>query len=76
MAVTGAYRGRPVHAAYAAGDQPQGLAWEALVAPRTAARVAYGPESTLEAQRLTCTPPVVPLAGPSIGDASFPVVCP
>jgi hypothetical protein len=76
VTVTGRYRGRRVRAVYDAGDRPQGLAWEALVAPRAAARVAYGPESTIEAQRLTCSPPVVPLAGPSIGDASFPVVCP
>ena len=76
VAVTGTYRGRPIHAGYNAGDQPQGRAWEALVAPRAAARVAFGPESTIEAQRLTCRQTVAPLAGPSIGDTSFPVVCP
>jgi hypothetical protein len=50
VTVTGTYRGRSIHAGYSAGDRPQGLAWEALVAPRAAARVAYGPESTIEAQ--------------------------
>ena len=42
VAVTGTYRGRPIHAGYNAGDQPQGRAWEALVVPRAAARVAFG----------------------------------
>ncbi len=76
VTVTGTYRGRPVSASYDAADRPQGLAWASLIAPHRPVRVAYGPESTIEAQRLTCRPPVVPLAGPSIGDASFPVVCP
>ena len=75
VAVTGTYRGRPIHAGYNAGDQPQGRAWGRWSHHGRCAR-GVGPEPTIEAQRLTCRQTVAPLAGPSIGDTSFPVVCP